>query len=289
MYRSHVLVCGGTGCTSSGSPKIMEALHNEIKKQGLEEEVAVVETGCHGLCALGPIMIVYPDATFYSMVQPEDIPEIVAEHLLKGRVVTRLLYQETISPSGGIKAFSDTDFYKKQHRIALRNCGVINPENIEEYIGTGGYQALGKVLTEMTPDDVIQTLLDAGLRGRGGAGFPTGLKWKLCKQNDADQKYVCCNADEGDPGAFMDRSVLEGDPHALLEAMAIAGYAIGSNQGYVYVRAEYPIAVERLKIAINQAREMELLGKNIFGTGFDLMWTSVWAQEHLSAARKPLL
>ena len=269
MYRSHVLVCGGTGCTSSGSPQIMEALKNEIKRQGLEDEVAVVETGCHGLCALGPIMIVYPDATFYSMVQPGDVPEIVSEHLLKGRPVTRLLYQETVSPTGGIKALSDTDFYKKQHRIALRNCGVINPENIEEYIGTGGYEALGKVLTEMTPDDVIQTLLDAGLRGRGGAGFPTGLKWKLCKQNDADQKYVCCNADEGDPGAFMDRSVLEGDPHAVLEAMAIAGYAIGANQGYIYVRAEYPIAVERLKIAIRQAREMELLGKNIFGTGFD--------------------
>ena len=269
MYRSHVLVCGGTGCTSSGSPQIMEALKNEIKRQGLEDEVAVVETGCHGLCALGPIMIVYPDATFYSMVQPGDVPEIVSEHLLKGRPVTRLLYQETVSPTGGIKALSDTDFYKKQHRIALRNCGVINPENIEEYIGTGGYEALGKVLTEMTPDDVIQTLLDAGLRGRRGAGFPTGLKWKLCKQNDADQKYVCCNADEGDPGAFMDRSVLEGDPHAVLEAMAIAGYAIGANQGYIYVRAEYPIAVERLKIAIRQAREMELLGKNIFGTGFD--------------------
>ena len=269
MYRSHVLVCGGTGCTSSGSPQIMEALKNEIKRQGLEDEVAVVETGCHGLCALGPIMIVYPDATFYSMVQPGDVPEIVSEHLLKGRPVTRLLYQETVSPTGGIKALSDTDFYKKQHRIALRNCGVINPENIEEYIGTGGYEALGKVLTEMTPDDVIQTLLDAGLRGRGGAGFPTGRKWKLCKQNDADQKYVCCNADEGDPGAFMDRSVLEGDPHAVLEAMAIAGYAIGANQGYIYVRAEYPIAVERLKIAIRQAREMELLGKNIFGTGFD--------------------
>ena len=269
MYRSHVLVCGGTGCTSSGSPQIMEALKNEIKRQGLEDEVAVVETGCHGLCALGPIMIVYPDATFYSMVQPGDVPEIVSEHLLKGRPVTRLLYQETVSPTGGIKALSDTDFYKKQHRIALRNCGVINPENIEEYIGTGGYEALGKVLTEMTPDDVIQTLLDAGLRGRGGAGFPTGLKWKLCKQNDADQKYVCCNADEGDPGAFMDRSVLEGDPHAVLEAMAIAGYAIGANQGYIYVRAEYPIAVDRLKIAIKQAREMELLGKNIFGTGFD--------------------
>ena len=269
MYRSHVLVCGGTGCTSSGSPKIMEALKYEIKRQGLEEEVAVVETGCHGLCALGPIMIVYPDATFYSMVQVNDIPEIVSEHLLKGRVVTRLLYQETVSPTGGIKALIDTDFYKKQHRIALRNCGVINPENIEEYIGTGGYQALGKVLTEMTPDDVIQTLLDAGLRGRGGAGFPTGLKWKLCKQNDADQKYVCCNADEGDPGAFMDRSVLEGDPHCVLEAMAIAGYAIGATKGYIYVRAEYPIAVKRLEIAIGQAREYGLLGKNIFDSGFD--------------------
>ena len=269
MYRSHILVCGGTGCTSSGSPQIMDSLKHELKRQGLEDEVAVVETGCHGLCALGPIMIVYPDAAFYSMVQPEDVAEIVSEHLLKGRVVTRLLYQETVSPMGGIKALSDTDFYKKQHRIALRNCGVIDPENIEEYIGTGGYQALGKALTEMTPDQVIQTLLDAGLRGRGGAGFPTGLKWKLCRQNDADQKYVCCNADEGDPGAFMDRSVLEGDPHAVLEAMAIAGYAIGANQGYIYVRAEYPIAVDRLHIAIQQAREMELLGKNIFGTGFD--------------------
>ena len=268
MYRSHVLVCGGTGCTSSGSQQIMEALKEEIKKAGLENEVSVVQTGCHGLCALGPIMIVYPDASFYSMVKVEDIPEIVHEHLLKGRVVTRLLYQETVTPAG-VKALIDTDFYKKQHRIALRNCGIINPEVIEEYIGTGGYAALGKVLTEMTPDDVIQCLLDSGLRGRGGGGFPTGLKWKLAKQNDADQKYVCCNADEGDPGAFMDRSILEGDPHAVLEAMAIAGYAIGANQGYIYVRAEYPIAVERLRIAINQAREMELLGKDIFGSGFD--------------------
>lgn len=268
MYRSHVLVCGGTGCTSSGSQQIMETLKEEIKKAGLEKEVSVVQTGCHGLCALGPIMIVYPDASFYSMVKVEDIPEIVQEHLLKGRVVTRLLYQETVTPTG-VKALIDTNFYKKQHRIALRNCGIINPEVIEEYIGTGGYAALGKVLTEMTPDDVIQCLLDSGLRGRGGGGFPTGLKWKLAKQNDADQKYVCCNADEGDPGAFMDRSVLEGDPHAVLEAMAIAGYAIGASQGYIYVRAEYPIAVERLKIAIKQAREMELLGKDIFGSGFD--------------------
>jgi len=269
MYRSHVLVCGGTGCTSSGSQQIMDTLKSEIEKNGLAEEVSVVQTGCHGLCALGPIMIIYPDATFYSMVKVEDIPEIVSEHLLKGRVVTRLLYKETVSPTGKIKALVDTDFYKKQHRIALRNCGIINPEVIEEYIGTGGYEALGKVLTEMTPDDVIKLLLDSGLRGRGGAGFPTGLKWKLARQNDADQKYVCCNADEGDPGAFMDRSVFEGDPHAVLEAMAIAGYAIGANQGYIYVRAEYPIAVDRLRIAINQAREFGLLGKNIFDTGFD--------------------
>jgi len=246
----------------------MEALKAEIAKNGLTEEVSVVQTGCHGLCALGPIMIIYPDATFYSMVKVEDIPEIVSEHLLKGRVVTRLLYNETVTPAGKVKALIDTDFYKKQHRIALRNCGIINPEVIEEYIGTGGYEALGKVLTEMTPDDVIQCLLDSGLRGRGGGGFPTGLKWKLARQNDADQKYVCCNADEGDPGAFMDRSVLEGDPHAVLEAMAIAGYAIGASQGYIYVRAEYPIAVERLKIAIAQARELELLGDNIFGTDF---------------------
>ncbi|WP_313582989.1 NADH-quinone oxidoreductase subunit NuoF [Lacrimispora sp.] len=267
MYRSHVLVCGGTGCTSSGSQQIMVKLRDELKNQGLDQEVSVVQTGCHGLCALGPIMIIYPDATFYAMVKEDDISEIVTEHLLKGRPVERLLYDETVTPAG-IKALSDTDFYKKQHRIALRNCGVINPEEIEEYIGTGGYQALGKVLTEMTPDEVVQTLLDSGLRGRGGAGFPTGLKWKLAKQNDADQKYVCCNADEGDPGAFMDRSVLEGDPHALLEAMTIAGYAIGASQGYIYVRAEYPIAVQRLKIAIDQAKEMELLGDDIFGSGF---------------------
>ena len=268
MFRSHVLVCGGTGCTSSGSAEIIKALEEEVKKNGLEQEVGIVRTGCFGLCALGPIMIVYPEATFYSMVKVEDIPEIVSEHLLKGRPVTRLLYDETITDSG-IKSLGDTDFYKKQHRVALRNCGVINPENIEEYIGTDGYAALGKVLTEMTPDDVIQTILDSGLRGRGGGGFPTGLKWKLAKGNDADQKYVCCNADEGDPGAFMDRSILEGDPHAVLEAMAIAGYAIGATQGYIYVRAEYPIAVERLEIAIAQAREYGLLGKNIFDSGFD--------------------
>lgn len=268
MYRSHVLVCGGTGCTSSGSPRIIEALKTEIDKNGLQEEVSIVQTGCHGLCALGPIMIIYPGATFYSLVQEEDIPEIVSEHLLKGRIVTRLVYKETLTEDG-IKSLNDTDFYKKQHRIALRNCGVINPENIDEYIATNGYEALGKALTEYTPDQVIQTILDSGLRGRGGGGFPTGLKWKFAKGYDADQKYVCCNADEGDPGAFMDRSVLEGDPHVVLEAMAIAGYAIGASQGYIYVRAEYPIAVERLNIAIVQAREYGLLGKNIFNSGFD--------------------
>ncbi|MGN0585999.1 MAG: NADH-ubiquinone oxidoreductase-F iron-sulfur binding region domain-containing protein, partial [Oscillospiraceae bacterium] len=270
MYRSHVLVCGGTGCTSSGSEKIIEALEKEIAANGLTDEVQVVKTGCHGLCALGPIMIVYPEGSFYSMVKPEDIPEIVSEHLLKGRIVTRLLYNETVTDNG-VKALNETNFYKKQHRIALRNCGVINPENIEEYIGTDGYAALGKVLTEMTPDEVIQTIIDSGLRGRGGGGFSTGTKWKLARNivPNADQKYVCCNADEGDPGAFMDRSVLEGDPHVVLEAMAIAGYAIGANQGYIYVRAEYPIAIKRLEIAIKQAREYGLLGKNIFNTGFD--------------------
>ncbi len=270
MYRSHVLVCGGTGCTSSGSEKIIAALEKEIAANGLTEEVQVVKTGCHGLCALGPIMIVYPEGAFYSMVKEEDVAEIVSEHLLKGRVVTRLLYSETVTENG-VKALNETNFYKKQHRIALRNCGVIDPENIEEYIGTDGYQALGKVLTEMTPEEVIQTILDSGLRGRGGGGFPTGMKWKLARNivPNADQKYVCCNADEGDPGAFMDRSVLEGDPHVVLEAMAIAGYAIGANQGYIYVRAEYPIAIKRLEIAIKQAREYGLLGKDIFGTGFD--------------------
>ena len=268
MYRSHVLVCGGTGCTSSGSQRIIDRLEKEIAAQGLSEEVGVVKTGCFGLCALGPIMIVYPEGTFYSMVQEDDIPEIVAEHLLKGRVVTRLLYEET-TKTDKITPLNETDFYKKQHRVALRNCGVINPEDIEEYIGTGGYEALGIVLTEKKPEDVIQILLDSGLRGRGGAGFPTGLKWKFAAANEADQKYVCCNADEGDPGAFMDRSILEGDPHAVLEAMAIAGYAIGASQGYIYVRAEYPIAVKRLEIAIAQAREYGLLGKNIFESGFD--------------------
>lgn len=270
MYRSQVLICGGTGCTSSGSVKIAKRLQEEIDKNGLTDEVMVVRTGCFGLCALGPIMIVYPEGTFYSMVKEEDIAEIVSEHLLKGRIVTRLVYDETVAENE-IKSLKETDFYKKQHRIALRNCGVINPECIDEYIGRNGYESLGKVLKTMTPDDVIQIILDSGLRGRGGGGFPTGKKWQLARNlvKDADQKYVCCNADEGDPGAFMDRSVLEGDPHVVIEAMAIAGYAIGATQGYIYIRAEYPIAVQRLQIAIDQAREYGLLGKNIFDSGFD--------------------
>lgn len=270
MYRSQVLICGGTGCTSSGSVKIAKRLQEEIDKNGLTDEVMVVRTGCFGLCALGPIMIVYPEGTFYSMVKEEDIAEIVSEHLLKGRIVTRLVYDETVAENE-IKSLKETDFYKKQHRIALRNCGVINPECIDEYIGRNGYEALGNVLKTMTPDDVIQIILDSGLRGRGGGGFPTGKKWQLARNlvKDADQKYVCCNADEGDPGAFMDRSVLEGDPHVVIEAMAIAGYAIGATQGYIYIRAEYPIAVQRLQIAIDQAREYGLLGKNIFDSGFD--------------------
>ena len=268
MYRSHVLVCGGTGCTSSGSERIISALEHEIQDNGLSEEVKVIKTGCFGLCALGPIMIVYPEGAFYSMVKPEDIPEIVSEHLLKGRIVTHLLYQETVQEDT-VKSLNHTQFYAKQKRVALKNCGVIDPENINEYIGMDGYMALGKVLTEMTPDQVIQTIKDSGLRGRGGGGFPTGVKWSFAAAQPAGQKYVCCNADEGDPGAFMDRSVLEGDPHVVLEAMAIAGYAIGANQGYIYVRAEYPIAVKRLEIAIGQARENGLLGKNILGTGFD--------------------
>ncbi len=269
MYRSHVLVCGGTGCTSSNSGAIIEALEKEIADKGLAEEIKVIKTGCFGLCALGPIMIVYPEGSFYSEVKVEDIPEIVEEHLLKGRIVTRLLYDETVVNESEVKSLNETNFYKKQKRIALRNCGVIDPENIEEYIAYDGYQALAKCLTEMTPEDVIKVVKDSGLRGRGGGGFPTGMKWEFTSKNAADQKYVVCNADEGDPGAFMDRSVLEGDPHCIIEAMAICGYATGATEGYVYVRAEYPIAVERLQIAIDQAREHGLLGKNIFGSGFD--------------------
>ena len=268
MYRSTVIVCGGTGCTSSGSLNVIEALEKEIAEAGLAEEVKVIKSGCFGLCALGPIMVVYPEGAFYANMTPDHVKEVVQEHLLKGRIVKHLLYDETVAEEE-IKSLDQTNFYKKQLRVALRNCGVIDPENINEYIAYDGYQALGKVLTEMTPEQVIQVIKDSGLRGRGGAGFPTGLKWSFAAANQADQKYVACNADEGDPGAFMDRSVLEGDPHVLIEAMAIAGYAIGANQGYVYVRAEYPIAVERLQIAIDQAREMGLLGKDILGSGFD--------------------
>ena len=268
MYRSHVLVCGGTGCTSSHSAEIIEKLEQELKDKGLENEVKVIKTGCFGLCALGPVMIVYPEGCFYSEVKVDDVPEIVEEHLLKGRMVKRLLYEETVHQDD-IKPLNETNFYKKQHRVALRNCGVIDPENIEEYIAMDGYQALAKCLTELTPDEVIQIVKDSGLRGRGGGGFPTGLKWSFTAKNSADQKYVVCNADEGDPGAFMDRSVLEGDPHCIVEAMTICGYATGASEGYVYVRAEYPIAVHRLDVAIKEAREAGLLGKNIFNSGFD--------------------
>ena len=268
MYRSHVLVCGGTGCTSSHSGELIEALEANIKEHGLEEEIKVVRTGCFGLCALGPIMIVYPEGCFYSEVKVDDIPEIVEEHLLKGRIVKRLLYKETVEAEN-VKPLNETNFYKKQHRVALRNCGVIDPENIEEYIAYDGYAALAKALTKMTPEDVIQTVIDSGLRGRGGGGFPTGRKWSFTAANKADQKYVVCNADEGDPGAFMDRSVLEGDPHCIVEAMTLCGYATGATEGYVYVRAEYPIAVQRLQKAIDDARAYGLLGKNIFGSGFD--------------------
>ena len=268
IARTHILVCGGTGCSSSHSQELIDAFHNLLQERGLAGEVQVIKTGCFGLCALGPVVIVYPEGCFYSHVTVEDIPEIVEEHILKGRIVTRLLYQETVVDDSTIKNLNHTKFYEKQTRVALRNCGVINPENIDEYIAMDGYEALGRVLTQMTPDEVIQVVKDSGLRGRGGGGFPTGQKWLFARQSQGDIKYVCCNADEGDPGAFMDRSVLEGDPHVVLEAMTIAGYAIGAHQGYIYVRAEYPIAIHRLQVAIKQAREYGFLGEDIFGTGF---------------------
>lgn len=269
LARGHILVCGGTGCTSSNSAKIIEEFEKSLSEKGLQDEIKVVRTGCFGLCALGPIVIVYPEGAFYTLVKPEDVSEIVEEHILKGRIVKRLLYQETIVDDDNIKSLNEVDFYKKQDRIALKNCGVINPENIDEYIAFGGYSALGKVLTEMKPQEVIDEIKESGLRGRGGGGFPTGLKWQFTANSVSDKKFVACNADEGDPGAFMDRSVLEGDPHAVIEAMAIAAYAVGADQGYIYIRAEYPIAVGRLQIAIKQAREYGLLGKNIFETGFN--------------------
>jgi len=268
LYRSHVLICGGTGCTSSGSKSIEEAFNEELAKNKLSSEVKLVKTGCFGLCEAGPIVIVYPEGAFYSHVKVEDVARITEEHLLKGRIVTDLLFKEAVVEDQ-VRSINEVDFYKKQKRVALRNCGVIDPEDIKEYIAFDGYKALGKVLTEMSREEVIETIKKSGLRGRGGGGFPSGLKWEFTYKASGDQKYVACNADEGDPGAFMDRSVLEGDPHAVIEAMAIAGYAVGANQGYVYVRAEYPIAVNRLQIAIDQAREYGLLGKNIFNTGFD--------------------
>ena len=269
LFRSQVLICGGTGCTSSGSPELIRLFEEKIKNAGLEKEVKVVRTGCFGLCEMGPIVIVYPEGAFYSHIKPENVDEIVNEHLLKGRIVRHLLCREAVEQEGATKSLDEVDFYKKQKRVALRNCGVIDPERIDEYIAFDGYKALAKVLTEMTPQQVIDTIKASGLRGRGGAGFPTGTKWQFAANSVSDQKYVCCNADEGDPGAFMDRSILEGDPNAVIEAMAIAGYAIGANQGYIYVRAEYPIAVKRLQVAIKEAREYGLLGKNILETGFD--------------------
>jgi len=269
LYRSHVLVCGGTGCSSSGSAKLIERFENQLKEKGLDKEVKVVRTGCFGLCEAGPVVIVYPEGTFYSRVKEEDVDEIVSEHLLKGRKVQHLVYVDHKTHESSVqKSLSEIGFYKQQQRVALRNCGVIDPENIDEYIAFDGYQALGKALTEMTPEQVIQVVLDSGLRGRGGAGFPTGKKWQFARASKAEHKYFVCNADEGDPGAFMDRSLLEGDPHAILEAMAIGGYAIGADEGWIYVRAEYPIAVKRLEKAIEQAHEYGLLGKNIFGTDF---------------------
>ena len=270
FVRSHILVCTGTGCSSSNSPKIIEAFERELKAQGMEQEARVVKTGCFGLCAMGPVVLVYPEGAFYTHVTPDDAAEIVSEHIVKGRIVQRLLHKEG-DAAEKVTSLSDTKFYKNQFRIALRNCGVINPENIDEYIGTGGYEALGRALTQQTPQQVIDAILASGLRGRGGAGFPTGRKWQMTHDAVSPDgvKFVCCNADEGDPGAFMDRSVLEGDPHSVIEAMTIAGYAIGAHQGYIYVRAEYPIAVKRLEIAIGQAKEYGLLGKNIFETGFD--------------------
>ena len=267
LIRAHVMVCGGTGCTSSNSAGVIAEFERLLAEKGMDNEVKVVRTGCFGLCEAGPVVIIYPEGAFYSHVKVTDVPRIVEEHLIKGRIVKDLLYKEAIEEEK-IKSLDKVDFYKKQKRVALRNCGVIDPENIDEYIAFDGYRALGKCVTEMTREEVIDVILKSGLRGRGGAGFPTGLKWKFAYNSQSDKKYVCCNADEGDPGAFMDRSVLEGDPHVVLEAMAIAGYAIGSDQGYIYCRAEYPIAVKRLQIAINQAREYGLLGKNIFGTDF---------------------
>ncbi|GAB6138150.1 NADH-quinone oxidoreductase subunit NuoF [Halanaerobaculum tunisiense] len=268
LYRSHILVCGGTGCVSSGCKDVQEALAEELATNDLADEIKIVETGCHGFCEKGPIMIVYPEGVFYCEVQPEDVEEVVEEHLLKGRTVERLLYKETLTEEN-IPSYYDIDFYEKQQRVVLENCGRIDPEDITEYIAQGGYEAAGKALTELTPQDVVDEVKDAGLRGRGGGGFPTGVKWQFAHDEESDKKYIICNADEGDPGAFMDRSVLEGDPHRLIEGMIIGGYAMGADEGYVYVRAEYPLAVDRLQNAIQEAEEYGLLGENLFGTDFN--------------------
>lgn len=268
LYRSHVLVCGGTGCVSSGCNLIIEKFKESLKNHNIEREIKLVKTGCFGLCEAGPIVIVYPEGAFYSQINPESVDIIVEEHLLKGRIVKDLLFKDSVKEDK-IKAIDEVGFYKKQLRIALRNCGVIDPEAIEEYIAFDGYKALATVLTEMQPEEVVEIIKQSGLRGRGGGGFPTGLKWEFTAKAEGDKKYIVTNADEGDPGAFMDRSILEGDPHVIVEAMAIAGYAVGSDMGFVYVRAEYPIAVERLQIAIDDAREQELLGEGIFGTDFN--------------------
>ena len=265
--RAHVLICGGTGCKSAGSKEVQLAFSRAIEAKGLSDEVMVVETGCHGFCEHGPLVIVYPEGTFYCQVKAEDVEEIVESHLFKGRIVERLLYHEPLTHES-IPNYSEINFYKKQHRLVLENCGAINPEQIEEYIAVGGYEALAKAVTTMSPEDVIEEIKKSGLRGRGGGGFPTGMKWQFAKASVSDKKYVICNADEGDPGAFMDRSVLEGDPHKILEGMAVCGYAIGADEGYIYVRAEYPLAIKRLRIDIEQAEAMGLLGENIFGSGF---------------------
>ena len=265
--RAHVLICGGTGCKSAGSKEVQLAFSRAIEAKGLSDEVMVVETGCHGFCEHGPLVIVYPEGTFYCQVKAEDVEEIVESHLFKGRIVERLLYHEPLTHES-IPNYSEINFYKKQHRLVLENCGAINPEQIEEYIAVGGYEALAKAVTTMSPEDVIEEIKKSGLRGRGGGGFPTGMKWQFAKASVSDKKYVICNADEGDPGAFMDRSVLEGDPHKILEGMAVCGYAIGADEGYIYVRAEYPLAIKRLRIANEQAEAMGLLGENIFGSGF---------------------
>lgn len=270
VHKNYILVCGGTGCTSNHSLDVVKAFETHLKENGLQDDVKIIQTGCLGLCAKGPVVVVHPGSVYYEEVDPEKVEAIVNEHIVGGVPADKYMLKEETTDGSPAKTMTESDFYTKQERIALRNCGVIDPENIDEYIATGGYEALGRCLTEMTPDEVIQTVLDSGIRGRGGAGFPTGKKWKFASGNRGEvQKYVCCNADEGDPGAFMDRSILEGDPHSVFEAMAIAGYAIGADQGYIYVRAEYPIAVNRLEIALKQAREYGLIGKDIFGTGFN--------------------